>query len=304
MNELGKRSKEIDIRNDCYQLMVSDGYKPFGIDLVQLQHDVEAANAGKSMDELKALVLDAFHEKLVNLPDKSTDLGFENYQARVRTLKLMQHGFVLGTGDLSELAKGWCTYNGDQMSMYNINAGVPKTLVKWVVNYLAHHEFEGEVRETLSDIVGTAISPELLPTGKDGESKQKTEDAVGPYELTDFYLYYLLRYGFTPEKILYLATQAKFDIEYSEGDHRRWLCDFVERFFRQQFKRSASPDGLKIGTISFSPRGDWRMPSDACSALWLSWLDAEERATRIKATARPAVPAAAVPAATVKGETK
>ena len=193
----------------------------------------------------------------------------------MRTSILMNSGFVVGTSDVSELALGWTTYNGDHMSMYNPNASIPKTLVKFLVRWAAENEFDGEARRTLLDIVDTEISPELLPTGCDGEALQATEGVIGPYELHDFFLYHFLRFGSPPDKILYLAEHACFDRQYSPDDVRRWLRVFTQRFFANQFKRSCMPDGPKVGTVSLSPRGDWRMPSDAQAALWLQWLAAE-----------------------------
>lgn len=202
------------------------------------------------------------------------DVTYENCQARERTQILMDMsnrlgGIVLGTGDLSELALGWATYNGDHMSMYGVNAGVPKTLVRHLVDYYAHLDSTSEVvRELLLDIIDTPISPELVPAAADGEILQRTEDLVGPYELHDFFLYYMLRYGFSPERIYYLAVHAFRPEEYSESEIRKWLDTFMKRFFQQQFKRSCLPDGPKVGSVCLSPRGDWRMPSDASSNLW------------------------------------
>lgn len=178
-------------------------------------------------------------------------------------------GIVLGTGDLSELALGWATYNGDHMSMYGVNAGIPKTLVKYLVEYFAAESMKNNsVRDILYDIIDTPISPELIPADQNGEIKQKTEDLVGPYELHDFFLYYMLRYGFSPEKIFFLARQA-FDTDlYDDTTIKHWLSTFLRRFFNQQFKRSCLPDGPKVGSVCLSPRGDWRMPSDASSSLW------------------------------------
>ena len=196
------------------------------------------------------------------------DLTYENCQARERTQLLMdiagqEGGIVIGTGDLSELALGWCTYNGDHMSMYGVNASVPKTLVRTLVRWAADNRFSGsgELRRTLLDIVDTPISPELLPADPDGTIAQKTEDSVGPYELHDFFLYHFFRSGAAPDKILFLARKA-FAGVYDEATIRRWLDTFLRRFFRQQFKRSCLPDGPKVGSVSLSPRGDWRMPSD------------------------------------------
>ena len=178
---------------------------------------------------------------------------------------------MVGTGDLSELCLGWTTYNGDHMSMYGVNASIPKTLVKYLVRWFALNG-EDEVKKTLLDIVDTPISPELIPAYKNGEIKQKTEDLVGPYELHDFFLYYILRYGFSPVKIYYLAKMAFKDF-YEEDVIKKWMKTFYRRFFQQQFKRSCLPDGPKVGSVSLSPRGDWRMPSDACAHLWLSECD-------------------------------
>ena len=196
------------------------------------------------------------------------DVTYENAQARVRTLILMDlanelNGLVVGTGDLSELALGWCTYNGDQMSMYGVNAGIPKTLVRYLVSYAAENMYSEPLREILFDIVDTPVSPELLPTDEHGEIAQKTEDKVGPYDLHDFFIYYFLRYGFTREKIRYMACQA-FEDQYDEATIDKWLNVFMRRFCTQQFKRSCMPDGPKVVSVSLSPRGDWRMPSDAC----------------------------------------
>ena len=171
---------------------------------------------------------------------------------------------------MSELALGWATYNGDHMSMYGVNASVPKTLVRYLVEYVAKTSDE-KLSATLYDVLATPVSPELLPA-KDGEISQVTEDIVGPYELHDFYLYYMLRWGFTPEKILMLA-KAAFADHYTEAYIKKWLRTFYTRFFTQQFKRSCMPDGPKIGSVTLSPRGDWRMPSDASSALWLKWCE-------------------------------
>ena len=204
---------------------------------------------------------------------KQHDITYENSQARERTQILMDvanqvNGIVVGTGDLSELALGWATYNGDHMSMYGVNAGVPKTLIRYLVSYVA-----GEMAtETLLDIVDTPISPELIPADEQGRIKQKTEDLVGPYELHDFFIYYFLRYGFGPAKI-YIMAQKAFADAYDDETIKKWLKTFCRRFFTQQFKRSCLPDGPKVGSVSLSPRGDWRMPSDASYALWISECD-------------------------------
>lgn len=207
------------------------------------------------------------------------DVTYENSQARERTQILMDlsnqlGGLVVGTGDLSELALGWATYNGDHMSMYGVNASIPKTLIQYLVRYVAAEEVDEQSAKTLLDIVDTPISPELIPADEDGNIKQKTEDLVGPYELHDFFLYYMLRYGFRPSKIYMLAKKAfggtQNDVaKYDDETIKKWLTTFVRRFFNQQFKRSCLPDGPKVGSVSLSPRGDWRMPSDATSTGWL-----------------------------------
>ena len=200
-------------------------------------------------------------------------------RTRTRTLELMDTanrtgGLVVGTGDLSELALGWATYNGDHMSMYGVNAGVPKTLVRHLVRYEADIAATPALKEVLLDILDTPVSPELLPAKDNGEIAQRTEDLVGPYELHDFYLYYVLRFGFGPAKIFRLARAAFAGREeYPDAVLYKWLRNFYWRFFAQQFKRSCLPDGPKIGSVTLSPRGDWRMPSDACAALWLAELE-------------------------------
>ena len=178
------------------------------------------------------------------------------------------NGMVVGTGDLSELALGWATYNGDHMSMYGVNASIPKTLVKHLVKWVADSVIDESSQATLLDIVDTPISPELIPADEDGNISQKTEDLVGPYELHDFFLYYTLRFGFRPSKIFYLAQYA-FAGKYTDETIKKWLTTFFRRFFSQQFKRSCLPDGPKVGSCSLSPRGDWRMPSDASATAWV-----------------------------------
>ena len=217
------------------------------------------------------------HFKDINHNINIHDVTYENSQARERTQILMDianqtWGMVIGTGDLSELALGWATYNGDHMSMYGVNGSVPKTLVKYLVKWVAENDIDEESRITLLDIVETPISPELIPADENGEIQQKTEDLVGPYELHDFFLYYFMRFGFRPSKIYYLANIAFKDI-YDEETIKKWLSTFFRRFFNQQFKRSCLPDGPKVGSISISPRGDWRMPSDASSATWLKEIE-------------------------------
>ena len=205
------------------------------------------------------------------------DVTYENSQARERTQILMDlsnklSALVVGTGDLSELALGWATYNGDHMSMYGLNAGIPKTLIQYLIRYIALLPKSSAERDVLIDIVNTPISPELTPADDKGNIQQKTEDLVGPYELHDFFLYYMLRFGFSPTKIMLMAENA-FGNSYDRETIKKWLATFCRRFFAQQFKRSCLPDGPKVGSISLSPRGDWRMPSDASSALWLQECD-------------------------------
>ncbi len=246
MDRLGIAQETIDIRAMCLQAFRDLSHAPFGIDAT-----------GLSVDE--------FQQVLANVPrEKRHDLVFENVQARLRTFLLMSRGFVVGTGDMSELALGWCTYNGDHMSMYNPNGSVPKTLVKFLVEYVAEHEADTpELRDTLLSIANTTISPELLPTGAAGGIEQSTEDVLGPYELHDFYLANFVRYGFAPEKILFLSDHAEFTRPYPRELRERTLKTFLTRFFTSQFKRSCVPDGPKVGSVSLSPRGDWKMPSDA-----------------------------------------
>jgi len=256
MAALGVSVREADIRGLCLEQMRALGHAPFGLPL-----------EGETVETLGV--------KLGHLPaDRRSDLVFENVQARVRTSLLMNAGFVVGTGDLSELALGWCTYNADHMSMYNPNVSVPKTLVKFLVGWAADHEFDGATRGTLHDVVDTAISPELLPVAADGTAVQATEATVGPYELVDFFLYHLLRWGAEPAKVLFLARHARFSRAYPGAEVRGWLVVFLRRFFASQFKRSCLPDGPKVGSVSLSPRGDWRMPSDAAARAWLAAADA------------------------------
>lgn len=205
------------------------------------------------------------------------DITFENAQARERTQILMDvanqiGALVIGTGDLSELALGWCTYNADHMSMYSVNAGVPKTLVRYLVEWCAETQFSGEAAQVLQDICATPVSPELLPPDANGDIHQKTEEHIGPYLLHDFFLFQVVRLHFPPARILFLAEQVFAD-QYNRAELLKWLTNFYRRFFSQQFKRSCLPDGPKIGSTALSPRGDWRMPSDAAAALWLAELD-------------------------------
>jgi NAD+ synthase (glutamine-hydrolysing) len=215
------------------------------------------------------------HFEDIGQDPENYDAAFENAQARERTQVLMdmanqRNGLMIGTGDLSELALGWSTYNGDHMSMYGVNADVPKTLVRHLVRFEAER-LGGKLSEALFDVLDTPVSPELLPP-KDGEISQKTEELVGPYELHDFFLYHMLRHGFGPGKIYRMACRS-FAGEYEPKIIKGWLKVFCRRFFAQQFKRSCLPDGPKVGTVSVSPRGDWRMPSDASSAVWLKEIN-------------------------------
>ena len=216
------------------------------------------------------------HFRDIGQDPENHDVTYENSQARERTQVLMDianrtGGMVIGTGDMSELALGWATYNGDHMSMYGVNASVPKTLVRHLVKYAADETPDEELRRVLYDVLDTPVSPELLPP-KDGDIAQKTEDLVGPYELHDFFLYYMLRFGYEPAKIFRLA-EVTFDGDYDRETILKWLKTFCRRFFAQQFKRSCLPDGPKIGTVALSPRGDWRMPSDACATVWMKELE-------------------------------
>lgn len=257
MNCLGIKSEIIDIRPSCLEIFRNLGHRPFGIDC-------------------HAHTVESLQHELEQLPDNNrSDLVFENVQARMRTLLLMSRGFVIGTGDLSEGALGWSTYNADHMSMYNVNCSVPKTLVRFLVEFVANHEYaSGEpnalrAKQVLLDIAATPISPELLPLAKDKSVSQATEDTVGPYELHDFFLYHFVRSGASRAKILELAANATFSTNYSAKTIESWLTVFFKRFFQSQYKRSCVPDGPKVGTVSLSPRGDWRMPSDADPKLWL-----------------------------------
>lgn len=236
--------------------------------LGHLNCTLEEINITKACDQH---FKDIHHDKNVH------NITYENTQARERTQILMDYankvgGIVVGTGDLSELALGWATYNGDHMSMYAVNSSVPKTLVRYLVDWVAHHEIKADAKDVLIDILDTPVSPELLPPDDSGNIKQKTEEVVGPYELHDFFLYYMIRFGFTPSKIFNLAVLA-FKDNYSKATIKKWLYTFTRRFFAQQFKRSCLPDGPKVGSINLSPRGDWRMPSDAASRTWIEEIE-------------------------------
>lgn len=232
---------------------------------------------GVTMREISIVPAVEQHFKDISHDPSIQDVTYENAQARQRTYLLMDianqsGGMVLGTGDLSELALGWATYNGDHISMYGINAGIPKTLVRYLVEWFA--TTDANIADTLADICDTPISPELIPAKTDGTIKQITEDLVGPYPLHDFFLYYMLRYGFTPSRVYSMACEAFAGSEYTTADILKWLRVFYRRFFTQQFKRSCMPDGPKVGSVCLSPRGDWRMPSDMSAQAWLDEVDA------------------------------
>ncbi len=228
-----------------------------------------ARECGVTLKEVRIADSVRQHFKDIGQVENVHDVTYENCQARERTQVLMDYanktnGIVIGTGDISELALGWCTYNGDHMSMYGVNSSIPKTLVRYLVQWFADEKDS----DILRDILDTPVSPELLPPA-DGKISQVTEDLVGPYELHDFFLYYLLRFGFSPSKILFLAEHSELNKIYDSKTILKWLKTFYQRFFSQQFKRSCMPDGAKVGTINLSPRGDWRMPSDAMASAWL-----------------------------------
>ena len=232
-----------------------------------------ARECGVTLKEVRIADSVRQHFKDIGQDEAVHDVTYENCQARERTQVLMDYanktnGIVIGTGDLSELALGWCTYNGDHMSMYGVNSSIPKTLVRYLVQWFADDKDSAVLR----DILDTPVSPELLPP-TDGKISQVTEDLVGPYELHDFFLYYLLRFGFSPAKIYFLAKHSELAKTYDEATILKWLKTFYRRFFSQQFKRSCMPDGAKVGTINLSPRGDWRMPSDATASVWLQEIE-------------------------------
>jgi len=232
-----------------------------------------ARECGVTLKEVRIADSVRQHFKNIGQDEAVHDITYENCQARERTQVLMDYanktnGIVIGTGDLSELALGWCTYNGDHMSMYGVNSSIPKTLVRYLVQWFADDKDSAVLR----DILDTPVSPELLPP-TDGKISQVTEDLVGPYELHDFFLYYLLRFGFSPAKIYFLAKHSELGKTYDEATILKWLKTFYRRFFSQQFKRSCMPDGAKVGTINLSPRGDWRMPSDAAASVWLQEIE-------------------------------
>lgn len=250
VEQLGVTCERIDIRQLSLETFLGLKHSPLGI----------------SVD--KTTEIDELQKSLEQTPDDSSDLMFENVQARLRTLLLMSRGFVLGTGDLSEQALGWSTYNGDHMSMYNVNASIPKTLVRYLVRYFADHQYDGDMRALLHRIADTPISPELLPPSADGEIRQSTEASLGPYELHDFFLYHFVRGGCDRDKMRFLASQTTFSEAYTSDVIEQTLDTFLRRFFASQFKRNCVPDGPKVGSVSLSPRGDWRMPPDASDAAF------------------------------------
>lgn len=267
MRHLKISQETIDIRPTALLAFEALAHKPFGKEFAY-DH-----NMWVNLAHFNAFLQEEVEEG-------ANDLVFENVQARLRTFYLMSRGFVLGTGDLSEIALGWCTYCGDHMSMYNVNCSIPKTLIKFLVEYVANNEgCDLLLRDVLLDIAGTIISPELLPT-KGGKIAQSTEDKLGPYEVHDFYMYHLIRNGFSPSKILQLA-QIAFRDKYDKDTLVRHIRTFITRFFINQFKRDCVANGPKVGSVSLSPRGDWRMPSDADRTLWLQdvdkWAKGDER---------------------------
>lgn len=256
--------------DNAMELVDSLGVTAERIDIRQLSLDtfrgLKHSPLGIAVDEKTEI--ESLQTDLMATPDGASDLMFENVQARMRTLLLMSRGFVLGTGDMSEQALGWSTYNGDHMSMYNVNASIPKTLVKYLVRYFADHRFDGEMRAVLHRIANTPISPELLPPNEAGEIRQSTEASVGAYELHDFFLYHFVRGGCDRDKMLFLSKRATFSESYSDEVIETTLDTFIRRFFASQFKRNCVPDGPKVGSVSLSPRGDWRMPPDASDAAF------------------------------------
>lgn len=243
----GITPETVDIRALCLDTFRAMRHRPLGIEIDS------------------STTVESLQKALQQTPDDASDLTFENIQARVRTLLLMTRGFVLGTGDMSEQALGWSTYNADHMSMYNVNTSIPKTLVRFLVRFAADHYFDGPLRDVLHRVADTPISPELLPPSVDGAIRQNTEGTLGDYELHDFFLYHFVRHGASREKMLYFAQHARFSRDYPRAEVESTLDRFIQRFFTNQFKRNCVPDGPKVGSVSLSPRGDWRMPSDADS---------------------------------------
>lgn len=267
--------KKLGISNDNIIAITMPG---FGTTDRTYNNAVDLVNSyGASLREISIKESCIQHFKDIGQDENTHDVTYENAQARERTQILMdvankEGALVIGTGDLSELALGWCTYNGDHMSMYAVNTSIPKTLVRYLVEFVALKEENELGKKALLDILDTPISPELLPPDKNGKIKQKTESVVGPYVLHDYFLYHFLRYGASPKKIYFMAKKT-FERKYDNEEIKKWLTVFIKRFFNQQFKRNCMPDGIKVGTISLSPRGDLRMPSDASYNIWLKELE-------------------------------
>lgn len=267
--------KKLGISNDNIIAITMPG---FGTTDRTYNNAVDLVNSyGASLREISIKESCIQHFKDIGQDENTHDVTYENAQARERTQILMdvankEGALVIGTGDLSELALGWCTYNGDHMSMYAVNTSIPKTLVRYLVGFVALKEENELGKKALLDILDTPISPELLPPDKNGKIKQKTESVVGPYVLHDYFLYHFLRYGASPKKIYFMAKKT-FERKYDNEEIKKWLTVFIKRFFNQQFKRNCMPDGIKVGTISLSPRGDLRMPSDASYNIWLKELE-------------------------------
>lgn len=265
----------LDISLDTIEAITMPGYGTSNRTLNNVKKLCAALSI--SCSEISIVEACQKHFEDIDHDPKKHDVVFENAQARERTQILMDranqtYGIVIGTGDLSEIALGWCTYNADHISMYNVNCGVPKTLVKYLVEFVADTHMNKDTCDVLHDILDTPISPELLPADASGKIAQKTEDTIGPYELHDFFLYHIVRCGAGPRKVCILADQA-FEDKYTQKEIKQWLRIYIRRFFASQFKRSCVPDGPKVGTVALSPRGDWRMPSDASAAVWLAQLD-------------------------------
>ncbi len=282
MNLTGITAREVDIRPLCFAIWLAEGYKPFKIDLQAIVTAVQAEfsrklQAGEDVSgqlDLNAQALKEFCRLLSELPDDAQDLHFENTQARVRTNILMTAGFNIGTGNLLEAMLAWCTLGGDQTSMYHINIGLPKSpialLIKWHADRLTADQ--AELKASLYEVVDAAVSPDLLPTNKEGKRRQLTESSIGPRELNEFYMECFVRWGMHPAKVFFLAKQAPFDKSYTQAEIIHWLKRFYSRGFIQ-VKRSCMPDGPKLGPVCLSPRGDWRMPSDADVTIWLDALN-------------------------------
>ena len=277
MDALDVTWSEVDIKPQCFQMFRDLKHRPFGIDLEEIVVKAKE-RADRAHVDYMVLAIEDLQQRLRNLPEDvraKGDIVFENVQAGVRTSILFRSGFVVGTGDLSELALGYCTFGvGDHMSHYNVNAGVPKTLIRFLIPYVADNHYPpGLIRDRLHESAKVEISAELLPLSADGKRVQKTELAVGAYELNDFYMFNLGRYAFAPDKVLFLAANSELAMRYTPEERVRVIKTFIQRFFgSQQFKRNTLPDGPKVGTFSLSPRGDWRMPPENEAAAWLETI--------------------------------